>query len=323
MKPLSRRSVTAGMIAGVTTIPAVGFAKGTTERTQGDQVYKYIDLNCRGVGRRPLLVDECSGADHRLRPDRASLAKSRSASYPFGKMELDLSNIPLPPPNMRRGTSTNVDNSFFVASGTHHAKQLIESCNLGSDSSLLDIGCGGGKLLYGIIEALGSIRSYVGVDVDKRHIDWLKANVAPQVPFARFEHIIFYNERYNDTPSASTRSPNIPGESYDVVALFSVFSHMWLRDIELYLKLIASKLATGGACYLTLFVEDNVPTEQENPPNYLRQWKGRLHCVRINRDAFEQAVARSGLSIRKFTYRGSGTPQSSYVLGLPGSTIQR
>ena len=227
---------------------------------------------------------------------------------------MKIEEIPLAPASLRRGGSQNRDDAVFLSFARSSARILIERCSLGGNSSLLDIGCGPARLLYGILGELGEIRIYVGVDVDKRAIDWLKANVQPVVLFSRFEHLSFFNKRYNKGPDATSAAPAIPGENFDVVALLSVFSHMWFKDIELYLKVIGSKLSARGSCYLTMFVEDDVPLNEENPEGYFGPWKGNLHCVRINRQSFEEAVARAGLKVRDFKHQAYNRGQSIYIL---------
>ena len=129
-----------------------------------------------------------------------------------------IEEIPLPPASLRTGSSQNRDDAVFLSFARSSARTLIERCSLSGNSSLLDIGCGPARLLYGIVGELKQIRTYVGVDVDKRVIDWLKANVQTTVPFSQFEHLSFFNERYNKqrTPRqrfrarTSTSSPSCP-----------------------------------------------------------------------------------------------------------------
>lgn len=215
----------------------------------------------------------------------------------------------LPPTAIRHGGTARKDDAVYLASARELATLLVAECGLSRESSVLDIGCGSARLLYGIVEELGAVRSYVGVDVDGSCIDWLSRNSG--FPFAQFHRIDFQNDRYNG--GGSRDAPQIPGR-FDVIALHSVFTHMRLADIAIYLQVIAAKL--DGLCYLTAFVEDGVPTEEENPAGYMREWKGRLHCVRLNRGAFEAALDDAGLVVKSFTYRTPIKRQSQYIVGL-------
>ena len=88
---------------------------------------------------------------------------------------------------------------------------------------------------------------------------------------------------------------------------------MTSEDTGAYLKEIARILAPGGRCFCTAFIEENAPDWQENPPEYIMQWKRPLHCARFSRDHFDSLAAAAGLSVIWFGYCESGI-QSSVVL---------
>jgi SAM-dependent methyltransferase len=213
---------------------------------------------------------------------------------------------------MRIGGLQNRDDARFMKTAVAHARRLCRRCDLTSESSLLDIGCGQARLLYGLVNELGSLARYAGIDVNAASIDWLRANLEPRLPFASFAHVPYVNERYN--PAGGRELALDLGEPFDCIALLSVFSHMWLADIGKYLHFVASALAPEGKVFITLFVEDDEPLETENPPDYLEPWSGPMHCVRLNKPAFERLVADAGLAIADFQYRDIAKVQSSYVL---------
>ena len=224
----------------------------------------------------------------------------------------------LPPKALRLGSMAQRDDVHYVRYARGSVKLLAERCGLSPQSTLLDIGCGPGRLLIGALSLYGAIEEYVGLDVNKPAIEWASGHLADA------HHITFHwmdilNQRYNpkgttiNTDNAEIMFP-VPAARFDVVALFSVFSHMYLQDIGAYLKEIGRILTPSGKVFLTLFVEEGVPAEEENPPGYLNQWSGPLHCVRINRQRFEESVDESGLMIDAYRYRHMSSGQSSYVL---------
>lgn len=150
--------------------------------------------------------------------------------------------LPLPPKQMRWGDASRKDDEHYVASSLYEADVLKERCCLRTNSSVLDIGCGQGRLLHGICLSLGSIKRYVGIDTHRPSIDWLTANI--KLPFAKFHYVDYGNDRYN--PLA--QHGELPSfGAFDCIALLSVFSHMMLADIDRYLAFVARSLNLAGA----------------------------------------------------------------------------
>jgi cyclopropane fatty-acyl-phospholipid synthase-like methyltransferase len=107
-----------------------------------------------------------------------------------------------------------------------------------------------------------------------------------------------------------------PSESVDVIYAYSVFSHLSGDDVKQYLKAVKDALAPGGRAWFTLFVEQGVPPEEENPVGYGPiEWKVPLHCVRYERAHFEKMCSDAGLSIIHYEHGLETDGQSLYVVG--------
>ena len=216
---------------------------------------------------------------------------------------------------MRWGGPRYREDDVYVESGALNIRILQREARLTEDSRVLDIGCGAGRLLTGFLATYGKPPvSYVGLDVVASAIDWAKSELVRDA--VAFHLLDVFNERYSPSAKGSAGTVRLPVEpdSFDVVALLSVFSHMRLRDIEPYLREIRRALAPAGRVYLTIFVEHGVALEEENPVGYHRDWDGPLHCVRINRHHFENLAYEAGLAVERFHYRHTSDGQSSYVL---------
>jgi SAM-dependent methyltransferase len=224
----------------------------------------------------------------------------------------------LPPKNLRWGGPRYLDDEFYMKSSENRVKLLADLCGFSKNSRVLDIGCGQGCLLTGILSVYGEIKEYVGLDVHQASIDWTSKNLSSQSPPVSFKLLNIFNERYNPDGEAITKEVHfpVPDRRFDTIVLVSVFSHMRLKDIQAYLKEIERVLAVKGKVFLTLFVEHGVPEEEENPIGYHRDWSGALHCIRINRYTFEDMIYNSGLIINYFRYRHTSDGQSSYILSL-------
>jgi len=112
---------------------------------------------------------------------------------------------------------------------------------------------------------------------------------------------------------ASFRLP-YENASFELVYLYSVFSHMMPKDVEVYLAEFYRLLTTTGQVFLTGFVENNVPDVVENPQGYRREWMGDLHCVRYEKGYFESLIRKTGFEIRAFDYGQETDGQSAFYL---------
>jgi SAM-dependent methyltransferase len=200
----------------------------------------------------------------------------------------------------------------FLASAVREVERL-KDFGMQPSARVLDWGCGAGRLAVGIKESYGDIGYYHGVDVQQHLIEWAHRHLAGAA-FV-FTWIDIPNARYN--PGGRVKRV-IPGgtSDYDVFYAYSVLSHMRSPDASGYLVEISRLLRPDGFAFVTCFVEEGVPDDEENPPGYgPLTWTGPLHCVRFNRAHFERLVGDAGLNVRHFAHGQETDGQSLYVLG--------
>lgn len=225
----------------------------------------------------------------------------------------------LPPRHMRLGSQAGKPDQVYLEYAKASARTLQQYGGATPQQRIVDIGCGPGRLLVGMLAQWGEVARYWGLDVDPKAIAWAQRYLARE-PQISFHHLNLNSARYNpasDCPPTQAQLPIADAEA-DLVVLLSVFSHMFMDDIEAYLVEIARVLRPGGRVLLTVFAEDDVERDCENPKDYITDWKGPLHCVRVNRQAFDAAVAAVGLSIQTFDYRKMTSQQSLCVLVKAG-----
>ena len=223
----------------------------------------------------------------------------------------------IPAKRFRFGGAHFQDDRAFLETGKAEARKLIQHCNLHSDSSVLEIGCGPGRLPIGILAELGELKRYEGVDVSAPTIQWCTQYLTPQYPQMHFTHLDIYNARYNKSGTLRQEDVRLPyGDSEcDCIYLYSVFSHLLTKDIEANLKEFARVLRPGGKVLLTAFVEDNVPNETENPSDYGPfEWKGPLHCVRFHIDYLFNIFRGYGFEVEMLQHGAETDGQSAIVL---------
>lgn len=225
--------------------------------------------------------------------------------------------LALPPPQHRQGGRHFKDDAAFVAAGRRDARRLQETFGVTTETRVLDIGCGAGRLAIGLLAQVGEMRSYTGVDVAWRSVDWCRRHITDEHAGMRFVHVDVANPRYNPGGRKlgdDFRLP-LPDGSADVIHLYSVFSHMEPDDVRVYLREFARLLAGAGGVFLTAFVEDGVEPVAVNPEGYgpLR-WSGELHCVRYDRGFFARLVDEAGLRVDRVDHRSDVDWQSAIVL---------
>ena len=224
--------------------------------------------------------------------------------------------VKLPPTVYRMGGAHFRQDDAFVSSAVAEVERLEKEIGLSTSSRLLDWGCGAGRLAVGVVEKMGRIDLYHGVDVQKHLVDWAERHIGNRPGFT-FTHVDLANARYNP---GGAQQRTIPGGTadYDGFYAFSVFSHLMEDDTAAYLGEVSRLLRPGGRAFVTAFVEEGVPDVEENPVGHgPLEWSGPLHCVRSR-----AAARRGGWSATRPRGRLGGQGQendgqSLYILRKP------
>ncbi|MFX1503843.1 MAG: class I SAM-dependent methyltransferase [Promethearchaeota archaeon] len=225
-------------------------------------------------------------------------------------------NTVLPAKHLRFCGSEFNNDKFFFSSALVEANRLINRFELNINSQLLDVGCGVGRLPIGILNRLGDIKKYNGIDVSARAIEWCQRFINRWHPNFQFKHIDMENPRYNPQGKKVKNNFSLPfkNREFDIIYLYSVFSHMKMDDIQLYLKEFSRLLEPSGKIFLTAFIEENVPDMEINPPHYRMTWSGPLHCVRYNKEFFKSILKNHNFTIDSFEYGNETNGQSAFYL---------
>lgn len=171
--------------------------------------------------------------------------------------------VPLPPEPLQQFVGGN-----FTAVGEEFLGYLKEFCSLKPADAVLDIGCGSGRIALPLTHYLNSQGLYRGFDVSDEAIRWCQKNISRRFP--NFEFIVsdVKNGPYNPKShfkSSEYRFP-YPSETFDVVFLASVFTHMFQPDLMNYMREIYRVLKPGGRCLATFFIlnEESIRLTAEN-----------------------------------------------------------
>lgn len=224
-------------------------------------------------------------------------------------------NMILPAKHLRFCGTKFQDDRYFFASAQAEADRLVEYFGLTVNSRVLEVGCGVGRLPIGILSRIGEIQHYRGVDVSKRSIRWCQRHITRRHPSFQFIHIDVKNPRYNPHGRAIDIDFRLPfdNQEFDIIYLYSVFTHMTSEDVRLYLKEFQRLLSTSGKIFLTAFIEDRVPDMTINPRGYKMNWTGPLHCVRYSKDFFGSLLAESGFGVEHFDHEKEWGTNALYI----------
>ena len=125
-----------------------------------------------------------------------------------------------------------------------------------SQSDILDVGCGT-RLTQTLINRKIPIQSYTGIDIDKELIEFLQQNVEENN--FQFVHLDIKNELYN-SQGKDFKNFEFPfvNKSFDVIWLFSVFTHLKENDAVDMLRRTRKHIKNNGRLIFTFFLDDTI-----------------------------------------------------------------
>jgi SAM-dependent methyltransferase len=144
----------------------------------------------------------------------------------------------------------------FRAIGLAFVEELRRSCGLMPHHSVLDVGCGIGRIAIPLTQYLSRDARYEGFDPVKRSIDHCQARITPSYPNFRFQLADLYNRKYNPDGQVRDHEYVFPYEdaTFDVALAASVFTHLLPPGTERYIAETARVLKPGGKFLATFFL---------------------------------------------------------------------
>jgi SAM-dependent methyltransferase len=150
----------------------------------------------------------------------------------------------------------------FISSGSRIAEMLVSYAALRPAQSVLDIGCGIGRVARALTTVIQPPGQYHGFDVDPKAVAWCRRAYRPFPNFAFAYAPVGYLNVKGVAP--------IRGEDFvfpyadatiDLAYSVSVYTHLSRGVIDHYLAETARVLRPGGACVNTFFVVDESAVE--------------------------------------------------------------
>jgi cyclopropane fatty-acyl-phospholipid synthase-like methyltransferase len=157
---------------------------------------------------------------------------------------------PYPPVYLRREVGPL---RVFETTAASMIRSLELRAGLQPDGRLLDMGCGCGAIPLVMLAHGTSTGGYIGLDVDRRMIDWCNAHLADDK--FRFDHHDYWSATYNT--GGQRFLPFAVDDGWaTVIVMKSVFTHMLPDDTDWYLRETARVLAPNGKAILTAALYD-------------------------------------------------------------------
>jgi SAM-dependent methyltransferase len=174
---------------------------------------------------------------------------------------------------------------LYLRIGRVRIEDILSRTNVKPTASILDVGCGPGRLARHVVDYVRHPGRYVGMDIQKPAVDWCAENITPVNPAFQFYYQDIYNGQYN--PEGKYHAPEyrfpLEDEAFDLIILTSVFTHMLPEDTLNYLGEISRLLKPGGCCYSTWFlVGHDVEVTYLYPEHPEAEvWYGFRYCIEL------------------------------------------
>jgi SAM-dependent methyltransferase len=132
-----------------------------------------------------------------------------------------------------------------------------------SNLHVLDVGCGY-RFTQTIINRNIPIGTYTGIEVYGQVVDYLKKNVKDSR--FTFHHWDVHNALYNPTGHVVARESNLPlpdARRFDVICLFSVFTHLNPEDSQNLLHILRRYVAHSGRLFFSAFIDNGIDSFED------------------------------------------------------------
>ncbi len=146
----------------------------------------------------------------------------------------------------------------FKVIGQTFVDHFVRICGLKPGETVLDIGCGTGRMAVPLLGYLDTDGGYIGFDISQKAVGWCRKRIGSLNQRFCFFYADIYNKEYNPRGSISAVDYVFPcdDESIDFAFATSVFTHMRENEVRHYLSEIRRALKQNGRAWLNFFIVD-------------------------------------------------------------------
>ena len=172
--------------------------------------------------------------------------------------------------------------------------------------SVLDFGCGCGRVARQLIQQVPRPRRYVGIDVHPELIDWCREHLRPAAPGFEFHH----HDVRDALVNAGADKPDVlpfpvADASVTLLEALSIFTHIVERQLPFYLREAARVVREDGeinASFL-LFEKDAFPVLDDARNALYIDDAYPPAAVYYDRGWLERTIADAGLAVTRIAQR--------------------
>ena len=189
----------------------------------------------------------------------------------------------------------------FREIGKGFFRHFVDVCDLRPDETILDIGCGTGRMAIPLLEYIKGAGAYLGFDISEKAIRWCQDHITSLNPCFTFVFADIWNKEYNPRGKIAARDYSFPCKtaSIDFAFATSVFTHMRLPDVQHYLVELHRSLKPSGRAMLTFFIMDETNQRLVQDGEASARFSIKLeNCYTIDRRTPERAIAYTEVTIR-------------------------
>ena len=221
-----------------------------------------------------------------------------------------------------------VGNGDFVKIGNEFLEYFIDKAGLKPTDSVLDVGCGIGRMAVPLTRYLAEGVRYEGIDIVPKGIKWCNKKITPVYPNFKFQLADIYNKLYNPKGKFKSSEYRFPyaDNSFDFIFLTSVFTHMLPADLENYLSEISRVIKKDGRCLITYFLlnPESLADIDKNISQFTFQYNYNADC-RLQNDKIPEAAIgyqeeyisdlykKYGMEIKTPVYYGSWSGRKDFL----------
>ncbi len=213
-----------------------------------------------------------------------------------------MSNNLIPPESIRTWVGPFKDADVFTKSGQQTFNILKEYANISPSQTILDAGCGCGRVALLLLHFLSDAGKYYGFDICPEHIDWCKKNISVSFPDFHFAHVDVKKKLYNPNGKYQLKEMTLPYSEnmFDIVYAHSLFTHMVDHEMKYYINELSRVIKPTGTFYASYYLINSKTAEGVRKGTASFNFTHSIgECYTFDPENPEEGIAQSETFVRK------------------------